>query len=171
MPDGDRRGSRVYRRPSQRKESLLGIKSEFVGWNNDSASSHSSHSKRLTLKENAVPGPKRGKFPTSRNLLICSGMVNRKPFLRASCQRGSAREMVGCQFPGRDRRSEIYGFTWTLASPVTSCIGRCCESFAFCCAIEITEEPGAIPLTTRPSNVPLPLTPAVFGCRVAAMID
>ena len=133
--------------------------------------SHSGHAQRLTRRENASRGPNRGKFPNSRNLVICNGMVKRKPFLRSSCQRGSASQMVGCQFPGGDRTGEVYSFTWTMASLVTSCMGRCCRSFAFCCTIEIREEPGAIPLTTIPSNVPLPLTPAVFGCRVAEMID
>jgi len=134
-------------------------------------SSHSTHAKRRTLKENRSMGPKRGKFPNSRYLSICIGMVSRKPFCRSSCQRGSASQMIGCQFPAGDRTGELYGFTWTLASLVTSCMGRCCESFAFSCTIEIREEPGAIPLTTMPSNVPLPLTPGVFGCRVAEMID
>jgi len=68
-------------------------------------------------------------------------------------------------------RCWVYGSTCTVASLVTSWMGRCCESFAFSCTIEIAEEPGAIPLTTMPSNVPLPLTPGVFGCRVAEMID
>ena len=75
------------------------------------------------------------------------------------------------QASGSISTGEVYGFTWILASLVTSCIGRCCESFAFCCTIEIVAEPGAIPLITMPSNVPLPLTPAVLGCRVVEMMD
>src|SRR5690242_3366941 len=57
--------------------------------------------------------------------------------------------------------------TLTLASLVTNCSGRCCESRAFTCKIEIVELPGATPLTTTPKIVPLPLTPGVLGMRVA----
>jgi len=99
-------------------------------------SSHSIHAKRRTLKENKSNGAKARKVP-ARNLLICSGMASRKPFCRSSCQRGSTSQMIGCQFPGGDRMGKLYGFTWTLASLVTSCIGRCCESFAFSQALPL----------------------------------
>src|SRR5947199_391837 len=64
-----------------------------------------------------------------------------------------------------------YGWTCTVASLVISGIRFCCESFAFTCTIDRFDEPGARPLITIPSSVPLPLTPAVFGPRVAEIID
>src|SRR6266404_2267206 len=60
-----------------------------------------------------------------------------------------------------------YGCTCSVASTVTSGIGLCCESLAFTCTTERFEEPGAIAFTTIPMIVPVPLTPAVLGCRVA----
>src|SRR5882762_8222129 len=63
-----------------------------------------------------------------------------------------------------------YGCTCSVASLVTSGIGFCCESLAFTCTIDRFDEPGAIAFTTIPMIVPVPLTPAVFGCRVAEMI-
>jgi hypothetical protein len=95
--------------------------SENSTWDSDVCPVFALHSPNArTLKENKPMGPKRGKFPNSRNLLTCSGVVSRKPFCRSSRQRGSASQMIGCQFPGGDRTGELYGFTWTLASPVTS---------------------------------------------------
>jgi hypothetical protein len=106
------------------------------------------------------------------NLLICIGRAGRKTFLRSSCQCGTASQMVGCQFPGTQkglllRREagprEVYGFTCTLASPVTNWIGRCCESLALPCTIDRVLVPGASALITMPMMVPVPLVPGVFG--------
>src|SRR5258706_10121371 len=63
-----------------------------------------------------------------------------------------------------------YGWTCSVASPVTSARGFCCESLALTCTMDKFEAPGAIAFTTIPMIVPVPLTPAVFGCRVAEII-
>src|SRR6266436_1465458 len=63
-----------------------------------------------------------------------------------------------------------YGCTCSVASPVTSGIGFCCESLALTWTMDTFEEPGAIAFTTIPMIVPVPLTPAVLGCRVAEII-
>src|SRR5882724_871285 len=63
-----------------------------------------------------------------------------------------------------------YGCTCSVASLVTSGIGFCCESLAFTCTIDRFDDPGPIAFTTIPIIVPVPLTPTVFGCRVAEMI-
>src|SRR6266404_3874276 len=49
-------------------------------------------------------------------------------------------------------------------------MGFCCESLAFTCTMDRFEAPGAIAFTTIPMIVPVPLTPAVFGWRVAEII-
>jgi hypothetical protein len=47
-------------------------------WDSDACSVFAlTHAQRGTLKENKSMGPKRGKFPHARYLLICSGMVRR----------------------------------------------------------------------------------------------
>src|SRR6266404_417645 len=66
--------------------------------------------------------------------------------------------------------ADYYGCTCTVASTVTSGMGFCCESLAFTCTMDKFELPGAIAFTTIPMIVPVPLTPAVFGCRVAEII-
>ena len=79
--------------------------------------------------------------------------------------------MVRCQFSGTGKglhsewteRREVYGFTCTLASPVTNWIGRCCEFLAFTCTIDKVLVPGASALITMRTIVPVPLAPAVFG--------
>lgn len=38
--------------------------------------------------------------------------------------------------------TQLYGFTCTLASPVTNCIGRCCESLALTSTIDRVLVPG-----------------------------
>ena len=55
-------------------------------------------------------------------------------------------------------------------TPVTSGMTFCCESRAFTCTMEIFALPTALPFITRPSSVPLPFTPCVFGWRVAEII-
>src|SRR5438270_12648080 len=70
----------------------------------------------------------------------------------------------------RIRLLQIYGWTCSVASPVTSGMGFCCESLAFTCTIERFDAPGAMAFTTMPMTVPVPLTPAVFGWRVAEII-
>ena len=59
-------------------------------------SSHSTHAKRRTLKENKSVRAKTRKVPELAVLidLICSGMVSRKQFCRLTCQRGSASQMM-----------------------------------------------------------------------------
>src|SRR5258705_4165699 len=49
-------------------------------------------------------------------------------------------------------------------------MGFCCESLAFTCTMDRFEAPGAMAFTTIPMIVPVPLTPAVFGWRVAEII-
>jgi hypothetical protein len=106
------------------------------------------------------------------NSLICIGMAGRKTFPRSTCQCGTASQMVGCQFPGTQKkccyyarrdRARGYGFTCTLASLVTNWIGRCCESLAFTCTTDRVLFPGASALITMPVTVPVPLAPGVFG--------
>src|SRR5260370_33831948 len=75
----------------------------------------------------------------------------------------------------RERAGEIpcaldfpFGYcTFTDASLVTNCSGRCWESRALTCRMESVELPGATPFTTMPKTVPLPLTPGALGMRVA----
>jgi hypothetical protein len=80
------------------------------------------------------------------------------------CLRFRARFAARKNIVGRWRRErEVYGFTCTLASPVTNWIGRCCESLAFTCTIDRVLAPGASALITMPTMVPVPLAPNVFG--------
>jgi hypothetical protein len=87
-----------------------------------------------------------------------------------SALRASIRASLSRAFRAETERREVYGFTCTLASPVTNWIGRCCESLALTCTIDRVLVPGASALITMRMIVPVPLAPAVFGWRVAEMI-
>src|SRR5690242_19398377 len=63
-----------------------------------------------------------------------------------------------------------YGWTCRVASPVTIGIACCCEFFALTSTMDRFDVPGASAFTTIPTIVPVPLTPGVFGWRVAEMI-
>lgn len=123
------------------------------------------------LIETAPRAPKRQVFLKQPNWLISREMRRAGPTRSSSCQTGTARAMVRCQVSGtekglrseRTERREVYGFTCTLASPVTNWICRCCEFLALTCTIDRELVPGASALITMPTIVPVPLAPAVFG--------